>query len=373
MAEQTGLNVADNQREFRLKETGGNCPWQTRALRAQYHTAPSAYRKISVQTPGGDQSQGGHSVLPTGRSHLQIKERIFQTRHMALIKLTLDHPGYYFEKFHFDRDMALFYFCLSGEEKSTFSGASREMYIKKGRCGMFMGSQGIQGEAHIPGRQPFQTLSIRIPVEELNQIAGTDRADQRVPSEYQRLTKDRPAGWFNRDLPMPPMIRVAVGQMFGCPLTGGFKDLYLEGKSLEILAWVLDRIRHPRENSPAFCAGDIKRLERARERLIADLARPPGLMELAKFAGMHHTKLNQGFKFIYGKTVFAYLSQARLETARRMLESGEMNCTEAGLFVGYANPSHFSRAFKAQYQASPNAFRKKAIQVPDSPLLPARP
>jgi len=283
-------------------------------------------------------------------------------KHITLVEKTLYYPENETGAFEFTKGVASFYFCLSGEEKSRLNGRSNSIHIKGGRCGLFMGTKGLAGQDSIPGEHPLQLLSLHIPAEKLGPATGPGY--EMVPAPCRRLARKGSAGWFNRDLPMPPMVRAAVGQIRCCPMSGSAGRLFLEGKSLEIMAWVLDRIRRSPGTPPALSPGDIKRLEQARQRLVADLSHPPGLMELARFAGMHHTKLNRGFKQLYGKTVFACLTQARLETARHLLESGEMNCTEAAFFVGYSSPGHFTRAFKAQYQAGPNAFRRALMQVP---------
>jgi len=78
---------------------------------------------------------------------------------------------------------------------------------------------------------------------------------------------------------------------------------------------------------------------------------------------MHHTKLNKGFKEVFNNTAFGRLQEIRLEKARRYIESGDMNCTEAAFSVGYSSPAHFSTAFKKQYGANPKNFIKRRLQV----------
>jgi AraC family transcriptional regulator, transcriptional activator of the genes for pyochelin and ferripyochelin receptors len=63
---------------------------------------------------------------------------------------------------------------------------------------------------------------------------------------------------------------------------------------------------------------------------------------------------------MYGTSVFGYLRKLRLEEARRLLENGGMNVTEAAFAVGYNSLSSFSRAFSAQFGATPMHFLKKS-------------
>jgi AraC-like DNA-binding protein len=69
--------------------------------------------------------------------------------------------------------------------------------------------------------------------------------------------------------------------------------------------------------------------------------------------GLTHTKLNRGFREIYGTTVFGYLHQIRLEQAKLLLEEQRMNVTEVALTVGYNSLPSFSTAFSKHFGLKP--------------------
>ncbi len=72
--------------------------------------------------------------------------------------------------------------------------------------------------------------------------------------------------------------------------------------------------------------------------------------------GLHHSKLNTGFREIYGTTIFEYLRQTRPIMAKALLDNGLMNVSEAAFAVGYASPSHFVKSFKNSCGTSPGAY-----------------
>ena len=78
--------------------------------------------------------------------------------------------------------------------------------------------------------------------------------------------------------------------------------------------------------------------------------------ELARSVGLSHPKLNQGFREIYGVTVFDYLRQKRLENARSYIQEGRMNITEAAYATGFSSSSHFSRAFLKYFGIQPSLY-----------------
>ena len=86
------------------------------------------------------------------------------------------------------------------------------------------------------------------------------------------------------------------------------------------------------------------------------MAEPPGLQELADEIGLSLKKLKEGFKQIYGDTVYGFLFDYKMEVARKMLNSGVHNVNEVGLKIGYSTASHFISAFKKKYGTTPKKY-----------------
>jgi len=82
------------------------------------------------------------------------------------------------------------------------------------------------------------------------------------------------------------------------------------------------------------------------------------LLELARLAGLNDYKLKLGFKELFGTTVFGYVRALRMDEARKILEQGEGNVSEAALMVGYHNISHFAALFRKTYGYNPSELGK---------------
>ena len=72
----------------------------------------------------------------------------------------------------------------------------------------------------------------------------------------------------------------------------------------------------------------------------------------------HPNHFIRAFKDKVGLTPARYVSQRRMETARRLLESTELSAGEIGERVGFRESGHFSRCFKERYNMSPTTYRK---------------
>lgn len=87
------------------------------------------------------------------------------------------------------------------------------------------------------------------------------------------------------------------------------------------------------KNHSALRPDIIKCIHQARKIISRDFENPPTLFKLARSVGLSHSKLNYGFREIYGTTVFGYLRKVRLEQARLLLEKQSLSVTDAAFSV----------------------------------------
>jgi len=155
----------------------------------------------------------------------------------------------------------------------------------------------------------------------------------------------------------PPETNVILNQIITCPYRGALKRLYLEAKALELIVPKMAPSKGPASKRAVSAASIDKRdadLIRETELLLRDnLENPPSLPELARRAGVNKNKLNQGFRKIFGTSVFEHLRILRLERARDLLVNEHKSVTEVAYEVGYTHPENFTRAFKRHFCTSP--------------------
>lgn len=79
---------------------------------------------------------------------------------------------------------------------------------------------------------------------------------------------------------------------------------------------------------------------------------------LADYMHLNKTYLCQLFKKEVGMTYVAYLTQYRVEQAKKLLRETSISLAEISENVGYVDPAYFSRIFKKQTEMSPNQYRQ---------------
>ena len=94
-------------------------------------------------------------------------------------------------------------------------------------------------------------------------------------------------------------------------------------------------------------------------RMTEDLRCHYTIEQLAQEAGLSPTALKSCFKGVYGKPVYAYLREYRLQTAQKLLAETDASIAEIAHRVGYENPNKFSSAFRQVCGMTPTDYRKR--------------
>jgi AraC family transcriptional regulator len=129
-------------------------------------------------------------------------------------------------------------------------------------------------------------------------------------------------------------------------------DLAVEGLTLELLAegsrWAACRTgRTPPPWLRQVC--DLLH-ERFRHRVT--------LAEIAEAVGVHPAHLARAFRRVYRCTIGDYVRNLRIEHACHYLRTSESSLATIALAAGFADQSHFSKAFKRRTGMTPAEFRK---------------
>jgi AraC-like DNA-binding protein len=168
-------------------------------------------------------------------------------------------------------------------------------------------------------------------------------------------------------------MRNLAGGLFARGLNGPLRILMIEGAVLQLLAAQSAAIaRRPlAQPQRAFSAGERDMIGEARERLLADMRRPPTLGELAAVMGLTEKRLNAEFRAVFGATVFECLRNERLEHARIALDEGA-SLKDVASRVGYNHVSNFIRAFAARYGTPPRRYSGAPADSPAACLDPEK-
>jgi AraC family transcriptional regulator len=129
--------------------------------------------------------------------------------------------------------------------------------------------------------------------------------------------------------------------------------LAIEGLALEILA------EATRAVEPATGKGS-RWLGKAQEYLHANFRRPVTIGEVARAVGVNPVRLARTFRRRYGMSLGTYTRGLRIDWAGLQLRSSEKPLSAIAMQAGFADQSHFTRAFRRQVGVTPHRYREAA-------------
>lgn len=106
-----------------------------------------------------------------------------------------------------------------------------------------------------------------------------------------------------------------------------------------------------------------EQIARALRRMHDDPGRAWTLGDLAKAAAMSRARFAARFKAAAGVAPLTYLTEWRMQLARRMLRDGKVSVVEIAASLGYTSESAFSNAFKRVTGSGPRAYRRSEMQT----------
>ena len=98
-------------------------------------------------------------------------------------------------------------------------------------------------------------------------------------------------------------------------------------------------------------------LQKVRERIDDEIPNVPRVQELARSANVHPVYLARQFRRFYACSVTDYVAGRRSQIAAALLTSEEFALSSIAYRAGYADQSHFCRAFKAMTGITPGSYR----------------
>lgn len=250
-----------------------------------------------------------------------------------------------------DRSFIQFHFCLKGSGKFIFNKGRYALEVTEEQSLLLYNTQ-----ADLPMNLELNPNSWMISV--IMSIRKFHSLFSREADYIHFLSAENKDKKYYSQEGVRPAIAVILSQIMNYNLHPFIKPLYLRAKVYELMALYFNKSEEFDMEQCPFLADEenVKRIRRAKELIIARMAEPPTLNELAEEIGLSLKKLKEGFKQVYGDSVYSFLFDYKMEYARKMLETNQYNVNEVGLKVGYSTASHFIAAFKKKYGTTPKKY-----------------
>ena len=250
-----------------------------------------------------------------------------------------------------DKSFIQLHFCLSGKAKLLFNGGNYALDVPENKSFLLY--------------NPQQDLPIDLSLEADSKMIILLIAIEKFHTFFSQeaglihfLSGENMNKKCYRDKELNPNEIMVLNQIFHYGLHSSLEKLYTKGNVYELISLYFHKSDNEGAQNCPFLEDEVnvEKIQKAKSILIERMTEPPSLSELSDMINLSLAHLKEGFKHIYGETVYAYLLNYKMEFARRLLATKKYNIAEVSFEVGYSTPSHFIAAFKKKYGVTPKRY-----------------
>ena len=271
--------------------------------------------------------------------------------------------GFYLLKFHNETEEAIevfrevdksflqLQFCIKNASKLNFNGGNYILDLPENKSFLLYNPQ-ENLPIHLELSPGAQVISLLIRIEKFHTFFSQEAGLIHFLSGENKGKK------CYRDKELNANEIMVLNQIFNYGLHSSLEKLYSKGKVYELISLYFHKSDNEGAQNCPFLEDEanVEKIQRAKQILIESMAEPPTLNELSNRINLPLQHLKDGFKQIYGETVFAYLLNYKMEFARKLLTTKKYNISEVSFEIGYSTPSHFIAAFKKKFGSTPKRY-----------------
>ncbi|MGI6070214.1 MAG: response regulator transcription factor [Blautia sp.] len=164
---------------------------------------------------------------------------------------------------------------------------------------------------------------------------------------------------YSELMKLPEEVSGTAEEIFGDPMEY-YKKIVTNTNRKEIIQYLKEVCHKLNDFFKNMNQGKFENiLKRAMEYMQKEYANPAlQIRDVAKAAYVSNSYLSIIIKQGTGKTFVEYLTELRMEQAKKLLKETELKSYEIAELCGFSNPTYFSTVFKSAYGMSPSAYKK---------------
>jgi AraC-like DNA-binding protein len=251
--------------------------------------------------------------------------------------------------FSTDINFIQFHFCLEGKMTFSFNNGSYKFDLNENNSIiLFNPSTNLPIDAVLEKKTKY--LSLLITIKKFHGLFSE------LTDNISFLSQENSGKKYYKENVITPQISTVLNQIMNEKLSENVKNLYLKGKIFELLGMYFNESNDMNIEQCPFLADEknVVKIKMAKEIIIKRMTDPPSLKELSSEVDISLKNLKEGFKEIYGYTVYGFLLEYKMNIASKMLSTKNYNVNEVADQIGYSTSSHFINAFKNRFGTTPN-------------------
>ena len=250
-----------------------------------------------------------------------------------------------------DASYIQFHFCISGSITFNYNKGAYNLKLDEGKfLTLYNPEKHLTIDASLAKNS--KVISVLIPIVEFHKLFSSSSSD--IPFfENKSLNQKH----YSENL-ISNSILIVLNQIIKNDMDNSTRSLLYKAKIYELFSLIFKKTKEIDLDQCPFLKNDenLKKIAKAKDVILKDIKNPPSLIELSKTIDLSLKNLKKGFKEIYGKPVYKYLFDFKMERAKQLLSNGNLNVNEVSYDLGYSSSSHFIAAFKKKYGITPRTY-----------------
>ena len=251
-----------------------------------------------------------------------------------------------------DASLIQFHFVLKGSVNFLFNNGNYELNINERKYLTLYNPQ-KNLPLNISSNEDSLCISVLVSIDEFHKLFSKEQIN--IPF----LSKENiDQKYYHEDKISHSVFDVLYQLYDNYDTDASINNLYLKAKIYELFSIMFQKDSQNNIEQCPFIMNDeqVRKIKLAKEIVLLRFDDPPTLADLSEEINLSLKKLKQGFKEIYGKPVFQYLLDYKMNMAKELLLQGVYNVNEISLKLGYSTASHFIAAFKKRYGLTPRKY-----------------
>ena len=250
-----------------------------------------------------------------------------------------------------DASYIQFHFCISGSITFNYNKGAYNLRLDEGKfLTLYNPEKHLTIDASVAKNS--KVISVLIPIVEFHKLFSSSSSD--IPFfENKSLNQKH----YSENL-ISNSILIVLNQIIKNDMDNSTRSLLYKAKIYELFSLIFKKTKEIDLDQCPFLKNDenLKKIAKAKDVILKDIKNPPSLIELSKTIDLSLKNLKKGFKEIYGKPVYKYLFDFKMERAKQLLSNGNLNVNEVSYDLGYSSSSHFIAAFKKKFGITPRTY-----------------
>lgn len=258
-----------------------------------------------------------------------------------------------------------FIYCSKGCMRHRFSYENEFNTISEFHSAILTSKESVAHHTLFPKGQHLEINVISITRKEFlkKRLNNVEQLNEKLHEVFTDVNFSNEFAYFS---PIHLKMEDHVKALRDIDTVGMTRILQMEGEVYQLLSMHINRHDKYDQNDVVpntLLKDELKIIRRFAQKVLDDPSINYSLDQLSKDSGLSQAKLQEGFKFLYTRTVTEYIRHVRLEAARDLMNNSDLNISQIVYSIGFTSRSYFSKIFKEKYGITPHEYKKQIVML----------